>query len=169
MAYQKKSDSEITETARKLRGLRLQHGMTQKEVAKAIGVSIRTYNYYENSEKLPIRNDYMAKICELFKISPEYFVTSSSEDVDPSLFSLDPYEKAGSTKATIRTVMVQINALFSGGELSRGEKDEIMGAISDLYFKAMKRHSESENDPSVINKYDEDDEYDDESEYDDEE
>ena len=70
-----------------------------------------------------------------------------------------------SIQGTTRNVMTQINALFSGGELSLKEKSEMMSAISEMYFKSMNRFLDGSNEEN--DEDDEDDEENDDDEDDD--
>ena len=51
-----------------LKSLREELGLTQKEVAAAIGIKRTTYNSYENSKSMP-KYDVMEKIARFYELS----------------------------------------------------------------------------------------------------
>ena len=58
-----------------LKELRLRHGYTQQEVAKAIGVSVSTYRRYENKGCLrsaPVTRAY--ELSKLYGVSTDYIL-----------------------------------------------------------------------------------------------
>lgn len=50
-----------------LRAARVNAGMTQKEVAKKMGISNNTIVHWENDISIP-RSDYLREICRLYQI-----------------------------------------------------------------------------------------------------
>lgn len=57
----------------KLRELRLAKGLTQKDVATAIGVSPQSYGYYENQINKP-DPDTLIKLADFFNCTIDYLV-----------------------------------------------------------------------------------------------
>lgn len=60
--------SEITETADKLRWLRYQKGLRQRDVADYAGIDRRTYVHYEEYGKDLYPPEHMEKIAQLFEV-----------------------------------------------------------------------------------------------------
>ena len=63
----------IYELAEKLRALRLQSQLSQKEVAKRLGVSPSIVSAYENSERTPSVEILLA-LASLYKCSSDYLL-----------------------------------------------------------------------------------------------
>lgn len=57
----------------KLKRLRLEKGLTQKQVAEQIGLSIKGYNFYELNLREP-PNDTLKKLCNIFNVSADYLL-----------------------------------------------------------------------------------------------
>lgn len=57
----------------RLRTLRKKHGMTQQELADALGVSASTIGMYEQGRREP-ENSTLTAICRLFHVSSDYFL-----------------------------------------------------------------------------------------------
>lgn len=69
----------ITSTCEVLYKLRMEAGMTQEEVAEAIGVSRVTYTRYENgSSKLDAAA--LIKLAKLFNVTGEYIMSAELPD-----------------------------------------------------------------------------------------
>mgnify|MGYP002535848301 FL=1 len=63
--------SEITETANKLRWLRYQKGLRQRDVADYAGIDRSTYVHYEESGKDLYPPEHMERIAQLFEVPVE--------------------------------------------------------------------------------------------------
>ena len=62
----------------KLKQLRLEHGLTQSDVAKAIGVKSGTIGNYEQGTRIP-KNDVMwKKLADLFNVSVDYLMDNDN-------------------------------------------------------------------------------------------
>ena len=61
-----------------LKGLRIEHDLTQKEIANIIDVSERTYSRYETGDREP-RIDTLIKIAEYYKIPIDLLVGRYTE------------------------------------------------------------------------------------------
>lgn len=57
----------------RLRETRLERGISQEEIAKAIGVSRSTYTNYELGNREPSLQTFV-KICDFFDISADYLL-----------------------------------------------------------------------------------------------
>lgn len=62
----------------RLKELRLENGLLQKEVAKSIGVSTQSYGYYENEVNKP-DPDTLIKLADFFEVSIDYLLCRSDE------------------------------------------------------------------------------------------
>ena len=67
--------------AEKLKALRTQKGITQKECAEAIGTTERTYISYELDGRYPRKREVYQKLAELFGVETNYLLTEDEEFV----------------------------------------------------------------------------------------
>ena len=70
--------SDIEEIRRRLRESIMLCGINQKEIAKAVGISLATVSDYMNKEKLP-SIDTLADICKVIDVSPAYILCFSDD------------------------------------------------------------------------------------------
>ena len=54
----------------RLKELRYEHGLTQKEVANAVGVSRQTINRFESGDFSRFSADTIRNLCSFFSVSP---------------------------------------------------------------------------------------------------
>ena len=64
--------------AERLQGLRKERGLTQKDMAEQLGISTRTYQYYEGDEHRPDIETLWA-LADYFDVSIDYLVGRSDE------------------------------------------------------------------------------------------
>ncbi len=57
----------------RLRDLREEEGLLQKDVAKALGISRSTYTNYEQGTREPSL-DMVVKLCDFYKVSADYLL-----------------------------------------------------------------------------------------------
>ena len=69
--YKKRVKGASMELSKKLRKLRKEHGETQKQVAAAIGLSERPYQYLESGEHQPSLDTFIA-LADHFGVSLDY-------------------------------------------------------------------------------------------------
>ena len=73
----------------KLKNLRIENKMTQRELADKLGISIPTLQKYEYGT-LKIKNEIILALCDIFKISPDVFFNDGTNQI---LKELDEFEK----------------------------------------------------------------------------
>ena len=104
----------------KLKDARTKAGMKQEELAKALGVSLRTITNYESGECYPRKRDIYHKLAELFHTEENYFLNEDEE------FLLSAAEKYG--------------GLFAGGNIADEDLDVMMKALQDAYWIAKEKN-----------------------------
>lgn len=57
----------------RLKGLRTDAGLTQRQVADDLGIPVSTYSNYENDNRYPAP-DMLERICEFFRVSGDYLL-----------------------------------------------------------------------------------------------
>lgn len=62
----------------KLKLLRSEKQLSQKQVAEALNVSTRTYSHYESGDREPSIN-VLIKLCDFFDVSADYLIGRSDD------------------------------------------------------------------------------------------
>lgn len=126
----------------KLKKLRIENKMTQRELANKLGISIPTLQKYEYGT-LKIKNEIILALCEIFKISPNVFFNDETNNM---LKELDEFEKKEYRKNRTLLVIEKIRKDIQKKEeigkqrqikLSDYRKSEInekMETFEDFYY-----------------------------------
>lgn len=95
---------------------RKQIGISQQELAKRTGISLRTITFYEaNSHKPRSEKNYVA-LAEALGVTVLFLKKEDIPEDDE-----------------VEVLKNQFNALFAGGKLSENDMDEIMSAVQEAY------------------------------------
>ena len=112
----------------KLKKLRTEIGYTQKDVARAIGVTRRTYLSYEMEGRFPRKSEIYAKLAKFLDCSMDYLMTEKEE------FAAYSTEKRGSQgKRKAEELVDELSGMFAGGELSESDMDAVFMALQRAY------------------------------------
>jgi len=117
--------------AEKLKQLRKQEGMSQAEVAKAIGVSQRAYQNYEIRGAYPRSREIYTKLAEVFKCDVNYLYTEDESFIDAAGAQ---YGSRGRKQAA--ELVSELTGLFAGGDIADEDMDEMLKALQDAYWQA---------------------------------
>ena len=108
----------------KVKEARTKAGLKQDELAKAIGVSLRTISNYEAGTRYPKKRETYYKMAEVLKVDVNYLLTDDEE------FLLNAESKYGSKGARqAKELMAEVTGLFAGGELADEDLDEMIKAF----------------------------------------
>lgn len=119
----------------KLKEARTKAGLKQEELAKALGVSLRTITNYESGECYPRKRDIYHKLAELFHTEENYFLNEDEE------FLLSAAEKYGAKGAKQAQALVdEVSGLFAGGNIADEDLDGMMKALQDAYWIAKEKN-----------------------------
>ena len=121
---------ELTE---KLQKLRKEKGYTQAELAEQVGVSCRCIQNYELGARYPKR-DILNKLCSVLGTRIEYLV--SSDD----FLGIVKAEDGTRGLASAQQLLDCAGALFAGGEMSEDDKDKVMLALQNIYWKSKEKN-----------------------------
>lgn len=118
----------------KIRKLRLDRGLTQRQVAEALNISVRALVYYETGKRLPPQT-ILNQFREYFQISADALIIDQKE---PSLWGaheqLPPHE-----------ILQQVGSLLAGGQLSEEDRALFLDALDTIRLSAQARqHSSSD-------------------------
>ena len=121
----------------KIKALRKEWGMTQKDLAEALGLSLRTISNYETGGLRPRHDATYDALATLFHVPKTYFFTEEDAFI---LAAETRWGKSGADDA--RELVDGVIGLFAGGRLDEEDKQAVFEAIQEAYFRA-KLESES--------------------------
>ena len=114
----------------KVRRLRKERNLSQTELGKLCGLSLRTIRNYEVDGRYPTQRAVYAKLADALGCTVN-FLLSEEEAVTPA----EQYPD-GKDIADAKALVAEISALFSGDELSDRDKDAVMQALQNAYWSA---------------------------------
>lgn len=116
--------------AETLKDLRKQYGMTQRELAAVLGVTLRTVQNYEAGKQVPKNEAVLSRISSYFGIPVRSLV--SSDDFYRILRTEARQELTKDERTELYQILHKLTALFAGGSLSRSDKELFLEAIREL-------------------------------------
>ena len=119
----------------KLKKARLEKGLSQEDLARKVGVSLRTIMNYENQNRYPKKREVYGMLADALDLNINYLL---SEEDDFLLTAGDEYGSRGAKQA--QEALAFVNGLFAGGELAEEDKDELMKSIQEAYWIAKKKN-----------------------------
>lgn len=118
------------ELKEKILRLRVMKGMTQIELGKAVGVTSKSIQNYENGLRTP-KKEIVVKLAEVLGVELSDLLSDEDE------FLIEVHAKHGSKgKAAAEKLIHNANALFAGGDISEEDKALVLEAIQESYFQA---------------------------------
>lgn len=121
----------------KVRRLRNEKGLSQTELGKLCGLSLRTIRNYEVDGRYPKQREVYSKLAAALGCDVNYLLSENEEFV---LQAKQTYGYQGARDA--EELIADISALFAGGELSEDAKDGVMRALQDAYWMAKEKNRE---------------------------
>jgi transcriptional regulator with XRE-family HTH domain len=115
----------------KVKEQRKKRKLSQGELAKAIGVSMRTLSNYENSTSYPQDRSIYFKLADFFNVDVNYFLT---EDEEFLTVAAENFGKKGQAQAEM--ILEQAAALFAGGELSEADQIAFLRDMQALFLES---------------------------------
>ena len=112
----------------KLQRARKNKSMTQAELAEKIGVTARSVQNYELGARYPKR-DILDRICKTLGVHIETLVGSGD------FLGIVEAEDGAEGVKSAKELLSCAGALFAGGELSEEDKDKVMLALQNIYWK----------------------------------
>ena len=117
--------------AQKLKDLRTEKDLTQEELAKKSGISLKTISRYELGETLPRTKKYYEKLATALDVDKDYFF---SQDTN---FILNIREQFGYKGAKDAEELVNgMIGLMAGGDLAEEDKTTILNAMQEAFYMA---------------------------------
>lgn len=117
--------------AERIRQLRTSKGLTQVEVAKAIGITSRAYMAYEKGTSYPRKTGVLERLAELYDCQAEDLLTQKA------MFAAQAAKKYGPRGAQQAMALTkQLVGMFAGDSLSENDRENVMQAIQEAYWIA---------------------------------
>lgn len=127
----------------KIKTLRKEQGMTQKDLAEALGLSLRTISNYETGGLRPRHDATYDALAALFHVPKTYFFTEEDAFISAAEAR---WGKSGAEDA--RELVNGVIGLFAGGRLDEEDKQAVFEAIQEAYFRAkLENESNKADDP----------------------
>lgn len=122
----------------KVKEARVSLGISQPQLGKKIGLSVRSVIAYEKGEKKP-RPASMLKLAKALGVSVKFLSDDECEDpmadIEKDDYIAEAWERYGAAGAKNMDDLLSANtALFAGGELSQEQKDAFFEAVMKAYI-----------------------------------
>ena len=117
--------------AQKLKDLRTEKNLTQEELAKKSGISIKSISRYELGETLPRTKKYYEKIANALDVDTDYFL---SQEADFFIHARKEFGYKGAKDA--EQLVNGMIGLMAGGELPDEDKATILDAMQEAFYMA---------------------------------
>lgn len=119
----------------KVKQLRKEKGLTQTELAEAVGVTLRTVQNYEGKNLFPKNQDVVNKLCKVLDTTPDYLISDDDKFVNVA------YERGGTRdRRYAEKLVTEVSAFFFGGELPEEDRDNVMQAIQEAYWRSKEKN-----------------------------
>lgn len=116
---------------KKIKSLREERGLTQTELARELGTTLKTISNYETRGMRPRKMDMYQKLADFFEVNINYLLTEEEHFV---LESSARYGRQGAAEA--ESLLASMTGLFAGGELPEEDKDALFSAIQEAYWNS---------------------------------
>ena len=118
----------------KIKNLRKTKGISQTQLADAIGVTNRAVRSWEAEGRYPKQRDIYQKLADILGCDISYLLSEEES------FITEVSEQYGSRGAKqAQLILEQAAAMFAGGELSDEDKTAFMDEIQMLYLDSKQR------------------------------
>ena len=130
----------------KLRETRIEHNLSQSELAEMTGLSERSLYTYEQLDVIPRKNN-IRKLAEALSVSPEYLRAgqpdASGRKFDDEAMIEQAREEFGAKGAReAQEILEKASALFAGGDLDEDAKDVFFQSLMEVYLDSKKNAQE---------------------------
>ncbi len=115
----------------KIRALRRNAGLTQRQVADAVGVTYRTYQNYEAGASKP-SGGVVLRLAAALGVSTDTLL--GTRDLSPADQAED---------AELHALLAEMQALFAGGRLREEDKKYVLDALTEAYFRSKEHGKEN--------------------------
>lgn len=120
-----------------LRYLRESRGLTQREVAEAVDINLRTFQNYELGKCFPRKESVAVKLAEFFNVPLGHLLS-------PGDYYIFDAAKQGGSRAEreLSKILNELSALFAGGKLTPEDEELVMKTLVEIYWDSKERAKE---------------------------
>ncbi len=116
--------------AEKIKELRLRKRLSQREVAEAVGVILRTYQNYE-AGKIPKDKEVLVRFSKLYNVPVENLLDNKE------LFILEVSERFGERGSQqAKKILEDTQAYLAGGDLSDEEREDFIESLMRMFLRS---------------------------------
>ena len=119
--------------AEKLKNARAAKHLSQRALAEATGLSLRTIQNYELGARLPKQREIYALLAKALDVEARILLDDTTDFV---LRANEQYGSRGARQAW--DLVADFRGLCAGGEVPESDIDAIMQALQDAYWDAKK-------------------------------
>ncbi len=119
----------------KIRELRKKKKISQTELGKSVGVSLRTIRGWEAEGRYPQNRDMYAKLAEVLECDTDYLMTEKESFITEAGAAFG-YRGAKGAAA----LMNEVTGLFAGGQMAEEDMDTFMLAVQQAYVDAKRKN-----------------------------
>lgn len=128
----------------KLHKLRVKKGLTQKEIAKLLGITSRTYYSYEVQNTIPRNSTILEKIADILDTRVDYLLATNLNvsEFDTGFFqnNADTNVKKGQLKQIASKSLMELETICNDPDIDMQTIDEISIIFAQIYCNAKKRY-----------------------------
>ena len=115
----------------KLRTLRMEQQLTQRELAQKAGLGLNTISNYEKGKTYPQDRSVYTRLAEILGVSVEALYNECDTFISEAQ---SRYGYSGKKQA--EQLVEEMGGLFAGGSLSDDDLDGVMRTLQEYYWKA---------------------------------
>lgn len=115
----------------KLKALREEKNLTQKELAEKLGVTLKTISNYETKDMRPRTQEMFEKVADFFDVDINFLLTVEDNFI---LSARNDFGYAGEKDS--EKILNTLTQLFAGGELPEEDKEKLFNAIAEVYYES---------------------------------
>lgn len=117
--------------ATKLKNLRTEKNLTQEDLSKKSGISIKSISRYELGETIPRSRKYYERLANALDVDTDYFFSQETN------FLLNARKEFGYKGAKdAEEIVNSMIGLMAGGELPEEDKATILNAMQEAFYMA---------------------------------
>lgn len=115
----------------KLKTIRTERKLTQKELASLTDIALRSIQNWEAGERTPKSRESYDALARVLNVEVKTLMDDDAE------FVLDARERYGARgERQARALVEQVTALYAGGELAEEDMDAMNRALQEAYWMA---------------------------------
>jgi transcriptional regulator with XRE-family HTH domain len=125
---------------KRLKELREEKGLLQKDVAKYLKITTSAYGYYEQGKRDP-DTETLQKLADFFNVSVDYLLGRT--DIKNPYINNEYREKFRVTKRDLEqyeNFIKHVEAFFMNDEVGEEDKEALFRDISELFWKAKEKN-----------------------------